>query len=447
MRLVHALLLLVLMVFGLGIVTTNRSRALAAEQQARRVLVQMETQEQAAEQQLAQLRTRLRRTKAAVAAERLQRHEAELRVDKARVLQKMAETRRKDAVQGKVVAQRQAAELRSAINAARKQAKGAKDAAATMVAAAIPHVTVAAVEAKPTAAQPSASSGSAATAASTDTSVAVAAAAPDTGAWRTEPWFAQKKYCDGYICPTFKAAAEKVKDGDKSPAALARWLYPMFSEHSAGVSRIEGLVQKMHAFFAKHGLHYALYAGSLIGALRHDGVIPFDTDADVQVPVDEFKKIAGLQKEIEAEMGCRLIKGDMSFIFMGDAAKKDVWPVYETWAEAKAPEGDGPPKDPNRPWVSVKYWRDDNMPRQDIIDGTLHKFGSFDAYIPAKAKHYVERLYGKNVLTTVKVWNDDFNLQHCNNCDWSPNSYVVPLADFQATFKRFKDDSTTRFGC
>ena len=458
MKLLHAALGLAFMVLGLGVVNTNRSRALSAEQQVRTVLAQMQTQEASATSQLTALRAKLAHTQTLVATERKQRHKAELTADKAEVQTKIAVAHKGEALRGKLAAQKLAAELRAGIAQARKVAEEAKAAATAAIAKVIvpraenkdaaqrqPVVAAAASPSVPTA-QPHAQAPDAELSASQALAIA-APAASDDGAWRTEAWFTKRQYCDGYLSPLFKTAAAAVKTGDKSPAALARWLYPMFSEHSAGVGRIEDLVHKMHVFFEKHGLHYVLYAGSLIGALRHDGVIPYDTDADIQMPVDEFKILAGLEKEIKAEMGCTLRKADMSFIFMGNAAKIDIWPVYETRAEAMAPEAGGPPTDPLRPWVSVKYWRDDNIPKADILAATLHKFGASQAYIPNRAMHYVTRLYGKEVMQAVKVWNDDFNLQHCNNCNWSPNTYLVPISDFKATFQRFKADTQTKYGC
>ena len=41
----------------------------------------------------------------------------------------------------------------------------------------------------------------------------------------------------------------------------------------------------------KHGLHYSLAFGSLLGVVRHNGFIPWDDDIDVVMPRDDYEKL------------------------------------------------------------------------------------------------------------------------------------------------------------
>lgn len=51
------------------------------------------------------------------------------------------------------------------------------------------------------------------------------------------------------------------------------------------------VLQEFHNFCIQHDLKYSLCAGTLLGAIRHKGYIPWDDDIDVMMPRREYNKL------------------------------------------------------------------------------------------------------------------------------------------------------------
>ena len=56
------------------------------------------------------------------------------------------------------------------------------------------------------------------------------------------------------------------------------------------------IMQELHSFCQKHGLRYLLAYGTLIGAIRHKGFIPWDNDMDIFMPRPDFEKFMEITK-------------------------------------------------------------------------------------------------------------------------------------------------------
>lgn len=51
------------------------------------------------------------------------------------------------------------------------------------------------------------------------------------------------------------------------------------------------MMKKVHSFMIENHLRYSLYGGSLIGAIRHHGFIPWDDDVDIAMPQPDYEKL------------------------------------------------------------------------------------------------------------------------------------------------------------
>ena len=74
-----------------------------------------------------------------------------------------------------------------------------------------------------------------------------------------------------------------------------RWLAaPDVKRRLAPVKKLQGVLLEMLTVIDKvcdeNGLKYYLIYGTLLGALRHGGFIPWDDDADIVMPREDFEK-------------------------------------------------------------------------------------------------------------------------------------------------------------
>lgn len=54
------------------------------------------------------------------------------------------------------------------------------------------------------------------------------------------------------------------------------------------------MLKEVDAFFSENGIKYSLFSGTLLGAVRHDGFIPWDDDVDIVVDRNNYNKLLKL---------------------------------------------------------------------------------------------------------------------------------------------------------
>lgn len=64
-----------------------------------------------------------------------------------------------------------------------------------------------------------------------------------------------------------------------------------------------GMLKAFDEFCAAHGLRYSLFYGTLIGAVRHKGFIPWDDDVDVAMPRPDYERLLSESEVLLRETG------------------------------------------------------------------------------------------------------------------------------------------------
>ena len=58
-----------------------------------------------------------------------------------------------------------------------------------------------------------------------------------------------------------------------------------------------GILDVVHDFCIKNGIRYSLACGSMLGAVRHKGYIPWDDDIDIYVPRSDYERLVRIFPE------------------------------------------------------------------------------------------------------------------------------------------------------
>jgi len=61
------------------------------------------------------------------------------------------------------------------------------------------------------------------------------------------------------------------------------------------------ILEAFHQFCKKHGLRYSLAYGTLLGAVRHKGMIPWDDDIDLIMPREDYDRLEAMYSTHDCE--------------------------------------------------------------------------------------------------------------------------------------------------
>lgn len=80
--------------------------------------------------------------------------------------------------------------------------------------------------------------------------------------------------------------------------------------------RMVEILKEIDKICTKHNLSYWLCGGSLIGAMRHKGFIPWDDDIDIEMPIQDYKKFIEICKsELPDNLQIQSHKNDRYYFF------------------------------------------------------------------------------------------------------------------------------------
>ncbi len=188
------------------------------------------------------------------------------------------------------------------------------------------------------------------------------------------------------------------------------------------------ILSRIDDFFMKHGIEYSLGYGSLIGAIRHKGCIPWDDDIDIIITRPNYQKLIALHSILFDETGLSLYSPELGNCYVKICRitdnSKTVVDKYYQWTDEQTGL-----------WIDVFVI--DGVPSID----TYNKFRakSIDSYMACKSRL---RLFRRERL----IDNLKRVVHSIQDCKWW---FVNRKALIEEYLKEFiiDYDSCSKVGC
>lgn len=165
----------------------------------------------------------------------------------------------------------------------------------------------------------------------------------------------------------------------------------------------------------QNNLRYSLAYGTLLGAIRHKGFIPWDDDADVMMPIEDYKKLVDIFESGKIK--------DSSFNFFNPGLNSKYYYTVSRLADTSS--------------RIVPTNNDKEIPGLGVFIDIYPYYYAFDD------KKLYEIVYSKNIISQFDRFHTAFNLRKlyhqlkiassffygANNPDWMPAGNLQGLSE------------------
>ena len=177
---------------------------------------------------------------------------------------------------------------------------------------------------------------------------------------------------------------------------------PIIEERLTKPTIILGLYQLMkdiHELFGAYNIPYCIEGGTLIGALRHKGIIPWDVDLDIWVHQDYIEAFLALEP-LFSKLGYEIsYDPQMGYLVKGKVGSDDI--VCDIFPIKKRKNRYEYARRGTVRWYHRRDRKADWPNEQELFPYTLYKFGTFYVYGPHDPWRFLDELY-ENWRTTAR---------------------------------------------
>lgn len=165
--------------------------------------------------------------------------------------------------------------------------------------------------------------------------------------------------------------------------------------------RLYQLMKDVHELFEKHGIKYSANSGTLLGAVRHGGIIPWDDDLDIVIFPEDVDKFFSLKTEFE-KLGYNF--GDSSKETIDKYKDYTSWvqigynddlkdPIVDVFLLKKIPTFYGHNIYMNGSWATVMSDTRDVFFENDLLPLKKYKFGPIEIWGPNSPYYNLGSMY------------------------------------------------------
>lgn len=97
------------------------------------------------------------------------------------------------------------------------------------------------------------------------------------------------------------------------------------------------ILKKVHEICVENGIQYYLYGGTLLGAVRHGGFIPWDDDVDIAMPMKDYRRFLAIaQEQLGEDYFCQTCFNDPDYpkLFM-KIRRENSFILEEKWEKKR----------------------------------------------------------------------------------------------------------------
>ena len=170
------------------------------------------------------------------------------------------------------------------------------------------------------------------------------------------------------------------------------------------IKSINNLFKKVITLLEKHNITYWIQGGTLLGAVRNKGIIPWDDDVDISILENEVNKLLNLKSELnEFDL-------DITDSFFGykiyDKNGRNInnhdfkFPFIDIFVTKKY--------DNKIKYTSIRaleIWTNDYFTPEELFPLKKYQFEDLEVYGPHNPFNYLDRLYPKWRTSAVKTYD------------------------------------------